>query len=286
MRFSTFYFTATGNTWWAAREFTKIAKGSGHEADYYSIESEDMQSDEKIAKILMESDAIGFAYPIHGSMHPLFMQKFIDRVIEIRSKDETREDEQNWKIGYTITTMALFSGDGALVPRKQMKKANLRLKGAINLILASNLAVPYFRYNPVGTKKIERRKKYDRKKLCKLVRRLSEGKKYLEGRNPILISVGWLQRVFMKTFESKVYKYFSVNMDLCTRCMLCVNNCPTHSIQYQEDQFKFLSTCTSCMRCYNFCTANSILLFNKYANPKKYRRYHGPGEGFKIELLK
>ena len=102
MRFSTFYFTATGNTWWGAREFTEIAKNMGHEADYYSIESEKIQDDNAIAEIINNSDAIGFAYPIHGSMHPIFMQKFIDRIIKIRSNSMKNNNEKIWKVGYTI----------------------------------------------------------------------------------------------------------------------------------------------------------------------------------------
>ncbi len=286
MRFSTFYFTGTGNTWWAAREFTSIAKNAGHEAAYYSLESETLQKggDEMIARIIKESDAIGIAYPVYGSTLPEIMWDFLDRLIRIRRQFPQIER----KVGYTLTTMALFSGDGALVPRKKLKQAHFILKGAINLIMASNMGIPYFRYNPVGMEKLERRKAYDRKKLAKLVRRLGSGKKYLEGRNPFLIAIGFFQRIFMPLEKKIIHKYWSVHMESCTRCMLCVNTCPTDSIEYfeEKDTFTLKSTCISCLRCYNYCPTNSILLFNKGMNTKKYRRHRGPGEGFKLSIVK
>lgn len=286
MRFSTFYFTGTGNTWWAAREFTSIAKNVGHEAEYYSLESKILKTggDEMIARIIKDSDAIGIAYPIYGSTLPEIMWGFLDRLIRICAQFPQME----WKIGYTLTTMALFSGDGALVPRKKLKQAHIMLKGAINLIMASNMGIPNFRYNPVGMEKLESRKARDRKKLTKLVHRLGTGKKNLEGRNPFYIALGFSQRIFMPLERRLIHKNWSVHMESCTHCNLCVDTCPTHSIEYSEkkDLFTLQPTCISCLRCYNFCPTHSILLFNKGRNTKKFRRHRGPGEGFKLSLVR
>jgi NAD-dependent dihydropyrimidine dehydrogenase PreA subunit len=281
LHFVTFYFSGTGNTWWVAREFTSLAQNVGHTAEFLSIENPSTLDPTFLQTKFALADAIGIAYPIYASTLPKIMWNFLDSLIHISSHDSTHP-----KIAYTLTTMAFFSGDGALVPCSRMKQAGLILQGAMNFQMSSNLSVPFFRYNPVSQQKLEKRKIRNRKKLRKLIGRLEEGRKCMEGRNPFLIFVGWLQRVFATKELNLISKYWSVDLEKCTKCMLCVQDCPTHSIAYESDEFIFHLTCTACMRCYNRCPAAAIQLFNRSTDPKRYLRLLGPGEGFKIELLK
>lgn len=282
MRFSTFYFTGTGNTWWVAREFSRLAQELGHEAQYISLENKNAHDPEILQKIFEDSDAIGIAYPIYGSTLPKIMWEFLD---ELQKQDFSKLSNV-CKVGYTLTSVALFSGDGALVPRKKMKQLGLHLQGAMNFQMTSNLSLPFFRYNPVSMEKLDKRKIRNRKKMRKLLSRLTEGRKCLEGRNPLLILVGWLQRVFGEKEISLISKYWSVDRTKCTECLLCVKDCPTHSIEYVEDTFIFNKSCTACMRCYNRCPTSAIQIFHRTADPSKYRRFHGPGDGFKIKDLR
>jgi NAD-dependent dihydropyrimidine dehydrogenase PreA subunit len=282
MKFATFFFSGTGNTWWAVKTFSELAIAAGHEAVYYSIEKSKVHEKQFLQQVFSSSDAVGIAYPIYGSTLPSPMWDFIDELSAIEKESAITAS----KVGYTITTMALFSGDGALVPRKRMKKAGLVLRGAVNICMASNLSVPYFHYNPVKSEKLEKRKIRGRKKLQKLLTRLSNGNKYLEGRNPLLIFVGWIQRISLNYEIEKISKYFGINYNTCTKCMLCVDNCPTQTLKFENDTFSFNKGCAACLRCYNMCPAYSIKMFNKVADPKKYRRFRGPGEGFNVKLLR
>ena len=113
-----------------------------------------------------------------------------------------------------------------------------------------------------------------------------DNRKCMEGRNPILIFIGWIQRVFGQKEIYLINKYWSVDLSKCTQCLLCVNNCPTQSINFDGSHFTFLPTCTACMRCYNRCPTYAVCLFNKTCDPKKYRRFLGPDDGFSIAQLK
>ncbi|UYP45504.1 hypothetical protein NEF87_001789 [Candidatus Lokiarchaeum ossiferum] len=282
MRFTTFFFSGTGNTWWVTREFSRLVQELGHEAQYYSLENKAIHDSEFLKTVFNESDAIGIAYPIYGSTLPKIMWQFLDELGQL----DFSKLSNACKVGYTLTSVALFSGDGALVPRKKMKILGLQLQGAMNFQMTSNLSVPFFRYNPVSMEKLESRKNRNRKKMRKLILRLSKGKKCMEGRNPLLIFVGWLQRIFGEKEISLISKYWSVDRSKCTQCLLCVKDCPTNSIEYFDDKFIFHKSCTACMRCYNRCPSSAIQIFNRTADPEKYRRFHGPGEGFKIKDLR
>ncbi|AEY66092.1 hypothetical protein [Clostridium sp. BNL1100] len=57
MKFSTFYFSGTGNTEWAVREFNRIIVECGHDVDSISIDGIDAQKPSFLVEIffLMEN---------------------------------------------------------------------------------------------------------------------------------------------------------------------------------------------------------------------------------------
>lgn len=96
------------------------------------------------------------------------------------------------------------------------------------------------------------------------------------GIGPYLIP-GILIRRFLSQGIAQNYRSFSVNMETCRKCMKCVKECPTQSIQYSPDQgFTFMPGCTACMRCYNFCPVYAIQMDGIDADPRIYFRYRGP----------
>jgi len=203
------------------------------------------------------------------------MWAFLEKLINISKEiPKTSSGEENKKFGFSITTMALFSGDGALVAKKQLREIGFEILGAINLKMASNVSIPYFHFDPVEQDKLERRKKKAIVDLKDFYNDLINNKKHLEGRWNLLGKLGgWIQRVGMDWALKKYLKY-SVDSDLCTKCMFCVNNCPTNNISYNKNKFEFSNKCTYCMRCYNFCPTQAILINDKYCDTKKYKRHN------------
>ena len=83
MRFTTFFFSGTGNTWWVVKEFTEFPSKNGNNAEMYSIENNQIKDFSILSELLEKSDAIGFAYPIYGANIPPIMREFIAEVKRI-----------------------------------------------------------------------------------------------------------------------------------------------------------------------------------------------------------
>ena len=276
-----FYFSGTGNTWWAAKEFSKIAEAHGDSADIYSIEKKESWDENFIKERLVSSDAIGFAYPIYGSTMPNNLWDFLDRLIEIRNSESSLPEKR----GFVFTTMSMGSGDGALVAGKKLKKAGIDLRNAINLIIDSNCAVPRFPLNPVSEEKHKQRLTEAAEKLNGFYNELFGRKKHLEGSSIFSRIPGALQRLIVKAGGDEWLLSISIDKDRCTKCGICLKNCPTVNFKWAEskDLIETTDSCVYCLRCYNFCPSNAIMVGKRYANPDKYNRYHGPTKGFKLK---
>jgi hypothetical protein len=260
-------------------------KDAGHQAESFSIEIQENLDPSFLKRKLKEADALGIAYPIYGSTAPDIMWAFLETLQKISENTNARINNKDEKFGYSITTMALFSGDGALVAKDLMKDIGFKLRGAINIKLASNVSVPYFHYNPVENQKIEKHKETAINDLEKLINKILKGKNHLEGRWNFLGKLGgWIQRIGMGWALDKLME-LSIDTNLCTKCMFCINNCPTENISFNDGDFQFNEKCTYCMRCYNFCPTQAILVNGKYCDPTKYKRHTYFSKDFQSNLL-
>jgi Fe-S-cluster-containing hydrogenase component 2 len=267
MKISIFYFSGTGNTWWICQEFMKIALNSNHDVKLYSIEN--LEKFEPY-RIISESDILGIAYPTYGSDIPKIMKSFIQRIVA-----EIKEKPLNNKPSIMVlVSEMIFSGDGALVPRKYFHDISLPLKWGKNFALSSNISVPGFRANPADEKTLLKRKERAQHKLLKLIAKIEKNK---EDKRPQLGIIGrflgWIQRVFLDVTIKSLLK-LSIDPKLCIKCMKCVNQCPVQNIIYDDESeiFTYLDKCIWCMRCFNFCPTHAILVNGRYCDPKKFKR--------------
>jgi len=45
----------------------------------------------------------------------------------------------------------------------------------------------------------------------------------------------------------------------CTKCSLCIKNCPLHALKYDENRFpKFIGPCVKCMKCVDVCPTGAL----------------------------
>lgn len=268
MRFITFYFSGTGNTKWAVNEFNNILANRGHQGVAHSIEDVSNKGKEYILDAINKAEYIGFANPIYGAKIPNIMREFIETFIEYIGNGTTSDKKY-----YFINTFGYVNGFGIFESRKLFKQIRCKLKGYANIQLCNNISFDKSKKKGLTEEKIGVRKHKAIKILQKLVDKLQENKSYIMGVGPQLI-VGKLIRRGLKEGLKNNYKELSVNMNSCTTCMKCVNECPTHSMKYTDNKFDFLSTCTACMRCYNYCPTYSIFLHGK-GDPQIYSRYRG-----------
>lgn len=270
MKFTTFYFSGTGNTKWAVEQFNQIIQGRGHQGEMFSIDNFNAQNMEQLGSILLESDYVGFANPIYGANIPPIMRRFI----ELLAKIQAGIDKYSKPI-YIINTFGYINAFGPIAAGRLFFNSGFKLFSYANILICNNISTPKLKSNGISLEKLDDRKEVAKRELVRMVDKILAGKRYITGVGPYLLP-GILIRKASKNSIENNYKTFSVKLDTCTKCMLCVKKCPTQSIRFENCSFKFYPECTACMRCYNFCPTYSILIDGAYADPSIYRRYRGP----------
>lgn len=265
MKYTTFYFSGTGNTRWAVSEFTNIIQEKGHQAEMFSIDIGTQLSDEQIRTIVAEADGIGFANPIYGGDLPPIMRTFLNRVVGLIGPLPSP------KSTYVINTYGYVNAFGTKETQNLLADSGLTLTAYVNIQLCNNVTSS----KPLDRTKLAKRMERGRHELNHLADCLIAGHKRIKGHGPQLM-IGALIRQKVPEAIAKFYQTLGVDGATCTRCMVCIKNCPTGSIRLKSDQFIFSSGCTACMRCYNFCPTGAITIDGVVADPQKFPRYQGP----------
>ena len=272
MRFVVFYFSGTGNTKWAAEQFCQLAQKEGHETAAFSIEKNACPNDELLIQLITDAEAVGFATPIYGANLPPIVESFIEHTVKL-----TQGLIQNEKRVFFINTVGYVNAFGPIRAGKLLNNGFFRLVGYVNIRMSNNISTPKLKSNIEGIETLSKRKEQAVKTLGILVCHMGKYKRYITGIGPYLLPGIVIGRKTKGAIE-KHYLSLGVDSGFCTHCMLCVQNCPTQSITYDDNSFQFQPTCTVCMRCYNFCPKAAITIDGKYADPNEYKRYHGPGK--------
>jgi NAD-dependent dihydropyrimidine dehydrogenase PreA subunit len=264
MKFLVFYFSGTGNTKWAVSELKDSIVKKGHECKIYAIDAEIINLEE----IINEADIIGFAFPIYGYNIPNIMKKYINQFKNILNAN-------CGKMVFILTTRGYIDGFGPFSANKVLKSNGFNLIGYISLKMSNNISTPKIKANFLESKEMKKRMDKGKEEIEKLINRVIEHKRYIRNIGFYLIP-GIVVRKATRKAQKNNYLSLSINQEKCSKCMLCIKNCPTKSIVFSDKEFKFLPSCTACMRCYNFCPTYAIYHESKYADPNIYKRYKGP----------
>lgn len=267
-----FYFSGTGNTWYAAKALQKALIES--ETLCLSIESE-LLSDDYLNEIISKSEQIIIGYPIYGSLCPEPMKRFIARL----PKQEVKKPIA------VFCTQAYMSGDGANYLEETFINKGYYLTQTLELKMSNNFYVPIF----VRAFKVGDQEKID-KRNDKAVTAINEFAGYIRNRqksikqpNIIEKALGNLQRREINKHIKKVNDALYAD-DTCIKCGLCVKLCPEKNIELEE-KVVFDSHCAACMRCYQSCPISAIQITAASKDMMKYPRFKGPVEGFNFSVL-
>lgn len=241
------YFSGTGNSKYCIEYF--LSKYSKNQYNIFSIE--EINNKNIINNI--NDDYIIIAYPIYYSNMPRILIEFINN---------NKIFFNNKKI-FIIVTMSMFSGDGAGILARILKKYNADIIGSLHLKMPDNISdIKYLCSKTEKNINIINKTKI---KIDKAVELLNLGKAPKDGLTFISFLLGLLlQRLFL---GNRIYKYkdkLKINETLCIGCKKCINICPMHNIYINHNnKAKNKNNCTLCYRCINECTSKAITMLGK-----------------------
>jgi len=263
MTITTFYFSGTGNSKWAANKLQEFLIQEGIKNDVFSIEKEINE----MADLLAYTNAIAFIFPVYGMNIPENMKAFMKSLNNFK-----RKNRKKWPF-FVITTFGYVDGCGPYEVMRQLDSKQFRLVGYTGLKMANNICTPASYNEPIIEEEFEKRLVIATAKIQKFATKISNGEKKIDF--GMYFFVGPFRKKMAKMVE-KGFNKLSIDEKRCTKCMLCVNNCPVGAIVSKEGKLVITSKCVACMRCYNNCPTYAVLHGGQFADPQKYPRYKGP----------
>ena len=237
------YFSGTGNTEYCIKKFVSVyAPGS----PIISIE------DNSILEAINQHQEIIFAYPIYYSNLPKIVRDFIVK------------NHTVWygKRIFFIATMGLFSGDGAGLGSRLMKKYGAHIIGGLHIKMPDCIC---------DVKTLKRSIPQNRKlikdatnKLIKAAHQLKENRPPQEGINVFYHIAGLLgQRLWFYNKTRSYTDQLHIDPNACICCGKCAGLCPMKNISIIDNRVQAHDQCTMSYRCINQCPQRAITLIGK-----------------------
>lgn len=237
------YFSGTGNSKYALEFFLKKYDKT---AKAYTIE------DKNVINHIKNTQELIFSYPVQYSNLPKILKDFLD------------DNQHLWKGKkvFVIATMGLFSGDGAGMLARRLKKYGANITGGLHLKMPDSIAD-----EKVLKRTSEKNKilvKQAEKKIETTVWKIKNKKAPQEGIGLFSHILGLFgQRLYFYNKTNRYTDKVKINMEKCVGCGKCVNLCPMKNLKTEDNFIKAENRCTMCYRCVNICPKQAITLLGK-----------------------
>ncbi|WP_195267226.1 EFR1 family ferrodoxin [Eubacterium sp. 1001713B170207_170306_E7] len=237
------YFSGTGNSKHCVEQFLEAYGG---DAPAFSIEAE------SVADKIREQAVLVIGYPVQFSNIPKILSDFVAR------------NQGLWrgKKVFVLATMGLFSGDGAGVLARLLRKHGAVVTGGLHLKMPDSIC---------DEKALKRSLQANRRliaeaelKIKRAVQAYKKGNPPQEGLGPFYHLAGLLgQRLYFYNKTKKYSDRLKIDGDKCAGCGKCVGLCPTGNLRLDSRGAVAADTCTMCYRCISRCPAQAITLLGK-----------------------
>lgn len=237
------YFSGTGNSKYALELFLKELHA---QKNIYSIEEAAAVSAIKSHKVIL------FSYPVQFSNVPKIVKDFITANAKLWKGKKV----------FVIATMGLFSGDGAGMLARMLKKYGAQVIGGLHVKMPDSIA---------DEKLLKRTPAKNRKLIADAEQKIITCARAVEAGRPPQEGIGFFcqmaglfgQRLW---FSYKVKDYsdrLKINQAVCIGCGLCAENCPMHNIRLVQGKAVPDSRCTMCYRCIQNCPKQAVTLLGR-----------------------
>lgn len=234
------YFSGTGNTRYCVEEFLSNYES---DAEAYSIESPE------VLRALEEHSDILFAYPIYYSSLPKIVQDFLDQSGPLFAGKKV----------FVLTTMGLFSGDGAGCAARVLSRYGAHIIGGLHVRMPDCIS---------DEKALKKSSEANRALVGAAKEKVQAAATDVREGRPARDGLGFLPHVagFMGQrlwFGHKVKGYSSqltIDATACVGCGRCAESCPMENLTLRGGTAVAGARCTMCYRCVNHCPAQAITL--------------------------
>ena len=239
-----FYFSATGNTRWAAQ---KVAEATGDEL----ISMATLPKDGNALRPLAEGERVGFCFPVHSWRPPINVRRYIEQL---------HLDTRGHYV-YALCTAGDTTGEALDVMRSDLRRRGVELDAVFSLVMPeSYVGLPTFNVDPPEKEKqkIDEAAALLRKHIDAIVARQPQTMQPHRGRWP-RTNTRLLGAFFTRYLISD--KPFHVDSARCVKCGICAEVCPTGDIiggLGYEPKWQHDGSCLTCFACYHHCPHHAI----------------------------
>lgn len=237
------YFSGTGNTEHCVTEFVKCFDKNNIAV---AIEAPD------VGELIAEHDFIVFGSPVYYSNMPKIVRDFIVG---------NQSFFFNKKV-FIISTMGLFSGDGAGCLARILKKYGAIIIGGLQIKMPDCPGdVKLLKKSLARNKEIVEKAN---KKIHFSAQKLKDGKPTKEGLNIFSHMAGLFgQRLWLNARTSAYKNTPYIDSQKCTGCGRCAALCPLSNIAIVDGKAVAKGRCTMCYRCFSHCPVQALTILGK-----------------------
>lgn len=234
-----FYFTATGNSLFIAKQFSDTP---------LSIPQELKKSD-----FIYEADEIGFVFPDYAAAAPMIVREFIGKA--------------RFKAKYIFSVITF--GNASVNVAEWWDKFALE-KGLknnyVNHILMVDNYLPVFDMN----EQIKIDKKTD-ELLARIIEDITERKDYTAPSD-----MGWFREDMLKNMQDMHFSQTSeqlikLDKDRCIGCSTCTKVCPRGNFRLTDNGLEYSGKCEFCLACIHSCAQHALSLERERNKDARYR---------------
>lgn len=201
-------------------------------------------------------ERLGFVFPIHAFFEPILIDNFIENIL-------VKNNEKNkLQYIYSIANSAAGKGFFSLNRIERLLKKN-----GITTTYSNAIEMPSNYLNVSTVEKAEKTLNKVENKLLKIIDDIKNEEIKFPKKKPNLFEA--ICRTLYNSMLRHFWQGYNVN-NSCNSCGLCVQNCPTNSIVFENGKIKYKDTCIGCTFCINSCPQNAI------SRNKKYEQYLNP----------
>lgn len=244
MKAAIVYFSGTGNTFRVGEVFKAYLETINYQVDMIDIT--------KHKEKLKDYDLFIAGTPSYTKTSSYNMYEFIEKNI-----NKNNNPKANF---ITYVTQSWGIAFGHLTIKDFVEKKGFEVLGARAFLAPSN----FYMYNE------KEQPKSDEKEMHQLYQNIYKGvwnlmDSYVKGHVQIdkrstfqKIKMVIVSKLLKKIFITKFSKSaLEVDSEKCTRCNVCVKQCPNNNIELKNGKIAFSNNCLACSRCMHICPKNA-----------------------------